>query len=379
MFSLPPIKKKVIYLDQFVISEMMKILNPNTKAFQKGTVDKYWLNLFKKLDTLCKLQLIVCPDSFFHRHESLLSPFYDPLKRMYELLSGGITFFDYNDIRRIQLFEHASNWISGRVNNCMCFDVQSIANGKINVWEDKFIISLNTEYPPDWIDDIRRDRKTISREMGNVFKRWQSEKDKSFNEWFKEEVFSFGKIILSKYLSYHQRLQEHPEERPIFAFQMAMRPEEVKIIECIITAFKKANVPDYDIPQKTIEYLTFDNIKKVPYIKISSMLYAAIARKAASGSADPPNEGMDYDIKMLSAFLPYCDAIFIDKICHAYLCEVPLRDEINYGTHFFSLNNKEEFISYLDEIEKNTPSEHFEKVKEVYGENWEEPYTNLFM
>ncbi|MCK5020734.1 MAG: hypothetical protein KAS32_27180 [Candidatus Peribacteraceae bacterium] len=94
IYDLPQLEKKVIYLDQFVISEMMKCLNPQTKAHKKGKLDPFWLALFEKLDTLSKLQLIIYPDSIYHTNESLLSPYFEPLKRLYELLSHGVSFYD---------------------------------------------------------------------------------------------------------------------------------------------------------------------------------------------------------------------------------------------------------------------------------------------
>jgi ADP-heptose:LPS heptosyltransferase len=90
-FPLPELNKSVIYLDQFAISNMLA-LNPGAKSGSQTRLDlPFWLTLFEKLDSLCKLQLIVCPDSDFHRHESMLSAFYPPLERMYELLSGGVS------------------------------------------------------------------------------------------------------------------------------------------------------------------------------------------------------------------------------------------------------------------------------------------------
>ena len=72
--SFPVLKKKIIYLDQFAISEMMKAFNPKTPAFHK--IDRFWKVLFCKLDRLLRLQAICCPDSDFHEDESLLWPEY---------------------------------------------------------------------------------------------------------------------------------------------------------------------------------------------------------------------------------------------------------------------------------------------------------------
>lgn len=155
-------------------------------------------------------------------------------------------------------------------------------------------------------------------------------------------------------------------------------PPSVDVIFTIHDAFQKAGVQESDVLDKTAQYLKSSYIKDIPFNKISSMLIAALARKAAAGQKTPPDVGMDYDIKIISTLLPYCDAMFIDNKCHAYLKEKPLCDEINYGTIVFSQNSKEEFLEYLSELEKNASKEHLDKVYEVYGKDWQKPYKTLY-
>src|SRR5688572_4033709 len=83
MFRLPSVEKRVIYLDQFALSNIMKALNPDTEAHKKG-MDSFWLTLFKKLDRLCKLQLVVCPNSSVHEKESRVSNHFEAIKRINE-------------------------------------------------------------------------------------------------------------------------------------------------------------------------------------------------------------------------------------------------------------------------------------------------------
>ena len=64
---LPAIKKTIIYLDQFVLSNMMKELDPS-KEYAHG----FYRTLFEKLDRLSKRQLIVCPDSPIQDYESVV-------------------------------------------------------------------------------------------------------------------------------------------------------------------------------------------------------------------------------------------------------------------------------------------------------------------
>lgn len=377
-YSLPKLNKKVIYIDQFVISNMMKSLNPETKAHQKGTLDSFWLRLFEKLQSLCKLQLIICPNSGFHTDESLLSPYYKPLKRMYELLSAGISFYDHETIKRFQIHEHAKNWISGKPEKVPNLDIHSVVHGNINAWQNRFIVSVNLQYGKDCTNDLRENREKICEGLSEVFNRWKSEKNKTFDDCFEEESMTFGRLALQIYLNYLKRSTEislgHIE---ISANDIFPQPAVIMIRE-VQDVFKEVGILGSDIMQKTVEYLTSPSLKHVPFIRISSMLWASLARKATSGRKKPPNQGMANDIEIISVLLPYCDAVFIDKECHSYLKEKPLCDSIDCGTKIFSLENKEEFLEYLNGIETKTSKEHLNKINEVYGERWKEPYTTLY-
>ena len=350
-YPLPELDKKIIYVDQFAISNMMKALNSQTEPYQKGTLDNFWFRLFERLDSLCKLQLILCSDSGFHTRESLLAPYFETLKRMYELLSYGVSFCSHKTIKRFQIHEHAKNWISGKAQKELHLDVHSVVHGKINAWQDRLIISLNVQYDLDWIDDLRKTRERLHKGLSEVFKRWQSEKNKTFDDWFEEESMVFGRTTLEIYLNYLKRFAGISSKRAELAVNDIFPPSSVSLIHSIHNAFREAGIEDSDIWPKTIEYLTSPFLKNVPFIKISSMLYAALARKAAADrKMKPPNQGMANDIEMISVLLPYCDAMFIDNECHTYLKEQPLRDAINYGTKVFSQNTKNEFLNYLDEL-----------------------------
>jgi hypothetical protein len=62
-----PLKKKVIYVDQFAISNMMKALDVTARGHDRARADAFWLALFEALERVCKLQLAICPDSEQHQ------------------------------------------------------------------------------------------------------------------------------------------------------------------------------------------------------------------------------------------------------------------------------------------------------------------------
>ena len=377
-YPLPELNKKVVYVDQFAISNMMKALNPQTKPYKKGTLDEFWVRLFERLDSLCKLQLITCPDSGFHTDESLLSPYFKPLKRMYELLSHDVRFYDHETIKRFQIYEHAINWISGKADKALNLDVHTVVNGNINAWQDRLIISVNIQYGLDWIDELRKNREEMHKGLSKLFKQWQSERNKTFDYWFEKESMAFGRVTLQIYLNYLKKSAEISIGHVELTANDIFPPSSIVFIHSIHDAFRKAGIQDSDIWPKTVEYLDSSSLKDVPFIKISSMLYAALARKAATGRKKPPNQGMANDIEIISVLLPYCNAMFIDNECQTYLNEQPLHDAIDYGTKVFSQNIKDEFLNYLNDIELRAPREHLDKVNEVYGESWREPYTTLY-
>src|SRR5579859_3877723 len=75
VLPLPPIQKKIIYLDQFAISNLMLV-----RAKTEKPVLQFWHKLYEKLLHLSRLQLIVCPASAAHPLESTLAPNHEQLQ-----------------------------------------------------------------------------------------------------------------------------------------------------------------------------------------------------------------------------------------------------------------------------------------------------------
>ncbi len=374
-FPLPRLNKTVIYLDQFVISEMMKTINK--KLGKSGKVSPFFLKLFEKLDSLVKLQLIICPDSTFHRQESLL---YQPeaLKRMYEHLSNGITFYNPATIRRFQIcssFRQQSN--KNPFNN---INVDSLLHGDRNAWQDKIRISVDFGIDQKEIDEYQASRQKTYQYINPVFQRWQLEKNKKFKDWYTEESNYYGSIIVQRYL------------QSIYKFHYLTNQTEVNIDEILTATQGEENIlitsllhylPDNNQEEnlkKVFGFLQSPAITELPFVKISAALWAAMAYQAAhAGRKKPLNVGMVDDISMVSSLLPYCDAIFIDKEIHNLLDFTEVKRMTgNFKVKTFSMKNKDEFLSYLNDIQSTADKKHLKIVKEVYGEDWPKPFLEMY-
>ena len=73
------------------------------------------------------------------------------------------------------------------------------------------------------------------------------------------------------------------------------------------------------------------------------------------------------DVKMISGYAPYVDAMFIDNECAALLSEEPLKSELKFKARIFSLNSKDDFLEYLRSIERDADPKILKSVRDVYG------------
>lgn len=276
----------------------------------------------------------------------------------------------------LQIHEHVQRWATGREPQAWQFDIRAIAYGELGGWQDRLIITTEWGDRHDWVSEIRRSRDSIYEGMLEVFARWQNE-EHDFWHWFREEARSYS-AVLELCKRYHERLDGVYSGAVQPSLANITPPPAVITVTTIHEALTKAGIAGTELWPRTVEYLISGAVEKLPFDRISAMLTAAIAREAAAGQTRPPTRGILNDIRLISAYLPYLDSMFIDNECRGYLMEQPLRDELNYGCRVFSLNTKDELLSYLRDIEASAPSEHLAAVKEVYGDDWGKPYERLY-
>ncbi len=355
------------------ISDMMKILNPSIRGKKVGKVKPIWRKLFEKLDRLVKLQLIICPDSTMHYYESVVVPeYYQALKRMYEQLSDDVSFYDAETIKRFQVSQNFKKWRKEK--DLRVVDVYDVVSGdEIVGWQDRLRLSIEMGGSLDAriIDDIKKQRNQIGEQMKSVFERWQSEKGKGFKDWYEEERSAFGPMIIRSYL-------ENVFSDNLFSL---MSETNALVVE-MHRLLSEKGFSDEDVFKETMTYFKSDEIKEVPYIKISAGLFASIARKAVNGQKKPPTMGDVNDIKAIASLAPYCDAMLIDNKMYSLLNEKVegklVREFVGLKTKFFSQNSMDEFLNYLQGIEDKASKKHIEMVKEVYGESWGEPFVEMY-
>ncbi len=380
-FNLPPLTKKVIYLDQFVVSKFLFLLNKEMPQYQRLKEDKhykFWFELYSKIDELVKMQLIICPESTSHSHESAMSDYYYLIKKIYERLSYNSSFKNFHDTKKHQTYKVATLWNRNENFQRYEFCSKDIFHNYINKWHDKFYFTFPRKYIADSKNEYKSTRDKESSILKNSFDRWKKEKNKTFYDWFNAEASSYGTTTISMYYNHLLNLEKISNGKVKPTFENISGPLVVDIFDAARLSFESDGLAKSESAIKSMHFFQSDAVKYIPFVRISSMLLASLARRANAGQKKYPTEGMFQDIHTLEIVTPYCDAIFIDNECNDLLNEKPLKTELNYDTKIFSLKNKDEFIEYLDIIKSSASQEHLNALEEVYGKDGCKPNFNIF-
>jgi hypothetical protein len=363
-YPLPPLNKRILYLDQFAIRRIYQAsVNPKTANSPK--LSREWISLIDKIKRLIRYQLIICPISDIHIKESLVWKDYKETRLLLHKLSCGVSFSSITEIIIRQLLAHASSWIEGRFDVEPDLKMLEALDDNPNKWSDFVHVSTVLSYTEDRIDQLRSIRDESHEELTDVFIRWQKQKDKGFEYWFNEEIngFAIGTIrIFIEHFVKMNRAEYTPDELLLLNYSLS-----INTLHSLISLFSNHTGSPQETADLLSKYLQAKYLKSVPFLKIGGMLWASMALKAASGQKRPPNRGTINDVNFISIFLPYCDAMMIDKVNHSYLSYEPLKSEIDYNTKIFSVLNIKKFLDYLDQIESQATSEHWAALEEAYG------------
>lgn len=383
---LPRLDKKTLYLDQFVISKMMFALNSATRQHGRDSHESFYREAFSRLDVLGKKQLVICPSSEFHRLESLTSQCSEPLERMYKLLGYGAVWYDSDFVRKALIMEAFGLWESAQPRQRSRLTKDDFLRGDRSAWTPCFEVSVNMRCEPVFIEEIRQARDASDEGIRLVFERWQGDQDKTFNDWIREETHGAAKRYISgfsRHVANAVALQAETSGRQdvsLNSIAMLLPSHEVEIMMRLRHALMARGYNEGEWPQKARLFLESEYFAQLPFVEIGSLIWATVAHRSAhSGRKRPPTRGFSNDVQLIATYLPYCDAMFLDRECHGILDDRLMRDALaKYGTRIFSLRNKDEFLSYLGEIERGASPEHLRFLSEVYGEQYLKPYLGLY-
>ncbi|WP_420442272.1 hypothetical protein [Candidatus Palauibacter sp.] len=354
---LPSLAKKMIYLDQMVLSDIAKKLDPVWRE-EKPHADEFWLEAFDRIDRLVKLQLIVCPNSPIHEVESSYAERYEPvLRRLYEHLASGVSLRFPHEVFLKQLSEAFEAWSAERDPDWSRIAREEVIRGDLDRWSDRLRITVNLGRLPGEIASSRHSRARAHEGFRQRWKEWASEGSVSFEDHFQNERRGVAVAALG------------PHRKPLWLAQL---------MKWLVSGLAEHGVPEETRLPEAKRFLYSEAALSAPENHLGALLFAGLARRAASGQKRVPSRGTLNDLKFISAYLPYCDAMFIDNEFAQLLREEPLASAItDYSTKIFSARSRDDFMDYLGDLEKKAASAHVDLVTRTYGETWLEPYRSV--
>ena len=375
-YHLTKLRKKVVYLDQFVISNLMKLENPATKGHATVAADPFWRELHNFLFQLRHLQMICCPDSGSHVQESRTSPFNAELKKTYEQLSGGITFIAFETIECQQIGELALAWSEGR-EPAFDFDPSGVLSKDPNEWNERFYIVVGDN---PFISEarLRQVRAGLHTNIGRLFMDVWGKEKRNFEYWYDLERLGYqGHLSSAVVRSRKERLDAMLAFRPGTEISLENLEKTLpSFAESVLASLEQimrfprggGERSREEINRLEIEFGKANRIADAPFVRLQALMFAAIAMRAAQGQKEPPNEGTTTDIDTVAHLLPYCDAMFMDNGCRSLLLDVPTALRPPETANVFSLNVKGQFLDYLRSIRVGISAEHIQAIREVYGD-----------
>lgn len=163
---------------------MMKAVDAEARGHRR--VDPLWLELFKALERVCKLQLAVCPSSPIHREESLVATNFAALERMYEQLSNGVKFQPPEEIEQRQTDRALVAWLDGQ-EPVHELDPQRVTHGGLHEWQGRYLVTVSMENVELLAAEAKQARRRMSKSLAEWFQGCRRRNDGTFGHAFEIE------------------------------------------------------------------------------------------------------------------------------------------------------------------------------------------------
>ena len=359
--SLPAVDKKVIYIDQFVFSELFK-LKAGTRREDKLT--PYWQEVDAALHRVVHLQQAVLPHSNIHHAETIVSAWPRELREAYEAVGGDIRFEDTGEVQLRQIAEFAAAFLEGR-DPAINLAVDEVLRGDRNAWLPNIRVVVSVDYGR-FAGGTRARRDKAGSSINTLMDNWRA-KGLGFDEVLEIELNAYHESRLGALQQWRENCEKAEASGDVMAvLDQSMSPicRELSVLDHL---FAKAGIPEESHRIARDSFWNWDGNRDMPFGRISAYLFAALAGQVKSGRKKGVTAGFINDIEAIAAYAPFVDAMFVDKECALLLTQGRPGKELDFRARVFSLSNREEFLAYLYELEAQASPETKRCAKVMYG------------
>lgn len=338
---LPPVRKAILYLDQFFFSG----------AFRGG--DKRFVDAATRVRHLADRQLLVSPYSSVHVDETHQWERRDELFEFIKATSRGHELEPAYGIEREQVLKGFEAWLAGKPAEYVP-DRRDALRSDLDKWDSYFRIDVG-----HYVGDIELKRNLKSQvisDLVDIFPEWRKSTN-TFNDDVAVELRASGKVYLDAYIKYVMRIGQGDYNTLIDS------PIISTVVQDMLHFLPKDMTPE-GMLRKCAEYFTSAHFAALPYQDIEVKAFATLKDMVKAGAyvnrekALERLSGFSYDLKHIATYAPYCQAFVMDKPMAELMMHPGVALEKRYGVRVFSLNNWDEFMAWLDGLEANMTEEH---------------------
>ncbi|MBU4230732.1 MAG: hypothetical protein KKG88_10575 [Proteobacteria bacterium] len=346
-----PIRKKVIYLDQFVYSLFLKSSKKEDK----------WKKLGDKLNELIEDQIIVCPYSTIHQTETeFYKTYFTELTKLYRKYSLGIEFNHPFEIEQHQLIHSLNNFLYKKESSAYKPIWRHGIEKDPHQWASRLSLFVNININLSEINRVEKLKKETCKKIQKRYDEIYKEEMKSFNKDYDIEKGFLAEVIISN----HRKNEELTRDimlgnRPMEAY-FELLNDHVEWMLPQINASGEKNSNPFNI---LIEFLSSEEFYQTPYVRIWAYLFAALDQKVRA-SGRRAQEGDYYDIRAISNFLPYCDVMIIDNEFRGLLEERGAPLTMEFDTLIISGKTLDSLYNHFAKWIASTDTD---KIRDVYN------------
>jgi hypothetical protein len=359
---LPDVDKRVIYLDQFAVSELYKI---KAKTRKPGAPhEQFWQDCYSLAKRAYLRQQVIFPASNLHSDETIVWHSPAELRLAHEMFSGETSFERTDAIATMQEWEFAKAFLKDEQPPALSTNVDEVISGTRNVWLPIYHISVNSDYSI-FAPGLRQDKAVAEASLKRLADVWVKARP-TFNDLLKNELSSYGAAMREALREQIKKTQaaiasDDPTSVLDMRFGLISRYRQLTVL------FERSGVPAKDAFKEVLTFLEWPGNQQQPAHKIFAYLFAALGWRISSGQRPEMNASILNDFSAISTYGPYVDAMFVDRQCASLLKQGRLRSELNYKARIFSMSHPQEFLDYLKNLGDFATNAVQELAHELYG------------
>jgi len=343
---LPPLRKRILYLDQFFFSHSFL------------DKDNRFVEAAQRIGKISTEQLLVVPYSSVHEDETHQWSGYggktkDDLIKFIKSTSRGHEFEPAYEVEVTQL-ARAFQAFTSEGPPTFTLQPDDALKSSIHGWDDYFWIDVG-RYWGD-IDKLKEAKQqSVDVLVDEAFENWR-QSSLTFEQQVAAEMKEAARGYTTAYVEFAARIVGGDLDA---IFNAPLISDYISSLLHMLPLEE----PDKRL-KKILLFFTSDHFQEIPYLWLSARIYAVLKEMVKNGAYQDRQEaknrlsGFFQDIKHVATYAPYCDAFFMDKVMAHIVSDPRINLEARFGVKVFSVNTWDEFIRCLNDLESEISQEH---------------------